>query len=68
MKTAALEEIHGHLGAALMQTLPDRDDQIIMDHVRAAYYLARSAMREQNRQDWDNRRKVVEPFPVDGWS
>lgn len=37
-KTSAAQEAKGHLGAALGQTIPS-DDQIIMDHVRAAYSL-----------------------------
>jgi hypothetical protein len=34
----ALKEAKAHLGAAIMQTVPT-DDQIIMDHVRAAYTI-----------------------------
>ena len=36
---AALTEIRGHLGAALVQSIAT-DDKIIMDHVRSAYVLA----------------------------
>ena len=35
-----LEQIVGHLGAAVMQALPS-DDQIILDHVRRAHELAK---------------------------
>ena len=35
----ALEEIRGHLGAALAQSLAS-DDQVIMQHVRDAFVLA----------------------------
>jgi hypothetical protein len=34
-----LDEIRGHLGAALAQSL-DSDDQVIMQHVRDAFVLA----------------------------
>ena len=36
-----IEEIVAHLHAAVIQSTP-RDDQIIMDHVRAALSLARN--------------------------
>lgn len=38
--TVLLDEITAHLGAAISQSLPS-DDQIIMEHVRAAHGLAR---------------------------
>ena len=44
----ALLEIRGELHAALVQTIPS-DDQIIMDHVRAADKIA------QNALDWPKR-------------
>ncbi len=37
---AVLLEIIAHLGAAISQSIPT-DDQIIMEHVRAAHELAR---------------------------
>jgi len=40
-----LDEIIGHLGGAIIQSIP-KDDQIIMDHVRAAYELAKAARRQ----------------------
>jgi len=36
-------EIHGHLGAAIIQSLPS-DDQIIMGHVREAYAMLRTIL------------------------
>ena len=39
-----LDEIVGHLGAAISQSLPT-DDQRIMEHVRAAYDYARIIRR-----------------------
>lgn len=36
---ALLDEITAHLGAAIMQSI-STDDQIIMEHVRAAHGLA----------------------------
>jgi len=39
--TAIIEEIIGHLHAAVIQATP-LDDQIIMQHVRAALSLARN--------------------------
>jgi hypothetical protein len=36
-----IDELIGHLGAALMQSIPS-DDQIIMDHVREAERIAKS--------------------------
>ena len=39
-----LDEIVSHLGAACAQSLPS-DDQIIMDHVRAAHELAKIVLR-----------------------
>lgn len=36
-----LDEVRAHLGAALSQVGPS-DDQIIVDHIRAAYALLRS--------------------------
>lgn len=41
---AVLDEIVGHLGAAVGASIPS-DDQIIMGHVRAAYELARILRR-----------------------
>lgn len=38
-ETEAILEIIGHLGAALIQTVPS-DDQIIMGHVKSAHDLA----------------------------
>jgi len=39
-----LDQIVAHLGAACAQSLPS-DDQIIMDHVRAAHELAKIVLR-----------------------
>lgn len=41
-----VEEALSHLGAALMQTVPS-DDQIIMDHVRAAHAVLLNLFREE---------------------
>lgn len=41
----ALLEIHGHLGAALVQSVPS-DDQIIMKHVFDADRMVMSLLRE----------------------
>ncbi len=43
--TTKVEQIIGHLGAALMQTSPS-DDQIVIDHIRNAHELA-IALRRQ---------------------
>jgi hypothetical protein len=43
--TTKVEQIIGHLGAALMQSSPS-DDQIIIDHIRKAHELA-IALRRQ---------------------
>jgi hypothetical protein len=40
-----LSEIIGHLGASIIQSVP-ADDQIIMDHVKAAHELAKAARRQ----------------------
>ena len=42
----AIEEALAHLGAALMQTVPS-DDQIIMDHVKAAHAILTVIIRAQ---------------------
>lgn len=42
----ALEEAVAHLGAAIIQSLPS-DDQIIMDHVKAAHAILTVVMRAQ---------------------
>jgi hypothetical protein len=42
----ALEEAVGHLGAAITQSLPT-DDQIIMDHVKAAHAILTVVARAQ---------------------
>lgn len=42
----ALEEAVGHLGAAIQQSLPS-DDQIIMDHVKAAHAILTVVSRAQ---------------------
>lgn len=34
-----IDEARAHLGAALAQSLPDKDDPMIMGHVREAYRL-----------------------------
>ena len=44
--TPKVEEIIGHLGAILVQTIPS-DDQIIIDHVRKAHELATALRRQQ---------------------
>lgn len=43
MNLQHLEDVVGHLGAALRQQAPS-DDKIIMDHVREAYEAARKAL------------------------
>ena len=40
-----LNEVIGHLGASIIQSVP-ADDQIIMDHVKAAHELAKAARRQ----------------------
>jgi hypothetical protein len=40
-----LSEIIGHLGAAIIQSC-DKDDQIIMDHVKAAHEIAKIVRRK----------------------
>lgn len=40
-----LDEVIGHLGAAIMQSVP-ADDQIIMEHVKAAHEIARIVRRQ----------------------
>lgn len=42
----ALEDAVAHLGAAIMQALPT-DDQIIMDHVKAAHAILTVVTRAQ---------------------
>lgn len=44
--TDMLHEIMGHLGAAVSQSSPS-DDQIIMDHVKAAHELVTLLWRAQ---------------------
>jgi hypothetical protein len=44
--TTKVEQIIGHLGAALMQAAPN-DDQIIIDHVRKAHEIAIALRRQQ---------------------
>jgi len=43
---SVLEEALAHLGAAIMQSTP-HDDQIIMDHVKAAHTLLQVITRAQ---------------------
>lgn len=45
---ADFDELIGHLGAALMQTIPS-DDQIIMDHVREAERIAKELRKSHSR-------------------
>jgi hypothetical protein len=40
-----LDEIVAHLGTSIVQSVPS-DDQIIMDHVKAAHELAKVARRQ----------------------
>lgn len=40
-----LDEVIAHLGAAIMQST-DRDDRIIMDHVKAAHEIAKIVRRK----------------------
>lgn len=40
-----LSEIIGHLGSAIVQST-NSDDRIIMDHVRAAYEIAKVVRRQ----------------------
>lgn len=40
-----LDEVISHLGAAVMQST-DRDDRIIMDHVKAAHEIAKIVRRK----------------------
>lgn len=42
----ALEEAMAHLGAAIIQSVP-ADDQIIMDHVKAAHTILQIVIRAQ---------------------
>ena len=42
----ALDEAVGHLGAAIQQSMPS-DDQIIMDHVKAAHAILTVVARAQ---------------------
>ncbi len=42
----ALEDAVAHLGAAIMQSIP-KDDQIIMDHVKAAHAILLVVVRAQ---------------------
>jgi hypothetical protein len=43
-----LTEIIAHLGASIIQSVP-ADDQIIMDHVRAAHELAKAARHQLSK-------------------
>jgi hypothetical protein len=43
-----LNEIIAHLGASIIQSVPT-DDQIIMDHVKAAHELAKAARRQLSK-------------------
>ena len=49
----SIEEAMSHLGAALMQTVPT-DDQIIMEHVRAAHSLLKDVHRKEAEQQRAN--------------
>lgn len=40
-----IEDAYGHLGAAIMQSIPE-DDQIIMGHVRDAYNILEGVWRK----------------------
>ena len=40
-----LSEIIGHLGSAIVQSC-DKDDRIIMDHIRAAHEIAKIVRRK----------------------
>lgn len=40
-----LSEIIGHLGTAIAQSIAS-DDQVIMDHVKAAYEIAKAVRRK----------------------
>lgn len=57
--TDPIEEAMGHLGAALMQATKS-DDQIIMDHVRAAHKLVQAAYRAQRQQKSAHRYQAAE--------
>ncbi len=49
MRMTAIEAAVGHLGAAIIQSIP-KDDQIIMDHVRCAYEILK-VVREADRKN-----------------
>lgn len=48
-----IHEAQSHLGAAISQSLPT-DDQIIMDHVRAAYELLRYELEGSMKVEYDS--------------
>jgi len=48
MRETAIEAACAHLGAAVVQSIP-ADDQIIMDHVRAAYEILK-VVQDADRQ------------------
>ncbi len=47
---ALLLQIIGHLGAAIVQSIPS-DDQIVMDHVRDAHKLANDLFADRFRKE-----------------
>jgi hypothetical protein len=47
MDRAKLLEIHAELKTAIQQTIPE-DDQIIMDHVRAALTITKEMLADVN--------------------
>ena len=56
VRETAIEAACGHLGSAISQSIAS-DDQIIMDHVRAAYELLKVARADE--------RKVHDPSPAE---
>jgi hypothetical protein len=44
-----LQDAREHLAACIQQSLPDRDDQIIMDHVRAANEILKVIVRKTRK-------------------
>lgn len=49
MRETAIEQACGHLGSAINQSIAS-NDQIIMDHVKAAYEILK-VVREADRKD-----------------
>ncbi len=56
MRETAIEQACGHLGSAISQSIAS-DDQIIMDHVRAAYEILKLVRAGE--------RKAGDPSPAE---